>query len=232
MSEQERWTISELAALADVTPRTIRYYTAEGLLPQPETRGKYAVYSENHLQRLRLIARLKADYLPLHEIRARLEQLTPEQVQELLREYTDRRAAPGGNRAADYISQVLHQIAPQPARLPLGYHAGVSPPSRSELQAPPSDVPAERSTPEALVEPPTRMEAGPGSLLTRLVPGHAHLQRAELEQAGLTPGEHWRRITLAPGVELHVEQSAAPDQAERIAQLVNLAHQLFSEEAL
>ena len=231
MSEQERWTIGELAALADVTPRTIRYYTAEGLLPQPETRGKYAVYSEDHLHRLRLIARLKADYLPLHEIRARLERLTPEHVQELLREYADRPAAPGGTRAADYISQVLHQTAPQPARLPLGYHAGVSLPARSEPQAQAPDGRGERSTPEASVEIPGRMEASPGSLLSRLVPGHAHLQQAELEQNDPTPGEQWRRIRLARGVELHLEQPAAPDRAERIAQLVSLARELFSKES-
>ena len=51
-------TIQELAERARVTTRTIRYYTEQGLLPAPE-RGRPARYTEEHLQRLELIRRLK-----------------------------------------------------------------------------------------------------------------------------------------------------------------------------
>lgn len=73
MTEDEYYTIAELASRLGLTPRTIRYYTSEGLLPPPETRGKYARYGAAHLQRLHEIGRLKAQYLPLSVIRARLE---------------------------------------------------------------------------------------------------------------------------------------------------------------
>jgi len=74
------WSIRELAELASTTPRTIRYYLLEGLLPAPGMRGRYAAYSPDHLNRLRLIQRLKDAFLPLAAIRAHLERLTPEQI--------------------------------------------------------------------------------------------------------------------------------------------------------
>lgn len=72
MADERGYTIGELAQEAGVTTRTIRYYMAEGLLPQPDTRGRYARYTPLHLERLAQIARLKAQYLPLHVIRERL----------------------------------------------------------------------------------------------------------------------------------------------------------------
>src|SRR5687768_8534236 len=107
MADEQRWTIGELAAIADVTPRTIRYYTAEGLLPQPETRGKYALYGPDHLQRLQLIARLKAAYLPLSEIRSRINRLTTEEVEQLLRDDRGGMLQAPAETAADYVAQAL-----------------------------------------------------------------------------------------------------------------------------
>jgi DNA-binding transcriptional MerR regulator len=72
MSDEAEYTIGEIAARAGVTTRTIRYYTAEGLLPQPAARGRYAHYGDEHLRRLQQIAELKAAYLPLAVIRERL----------------------------------------------------------------------------------------------------------------------------------------------------------------
>ena len=77
--------ISELADRAGVTPRTIRYYTDEGLLPPPEVRGKYAYYDQEHLDRLELINRLKARHLPLREIRMIVTALSKEDVSDMLR---------------------------------------------------------------------------------------------------------------------------------------------------
>lgn len=70
--------IAELAQRAGVTPRTIRYYVAEGLLPPPGGRGQRRAYNQRHLDRLTAIRELKAAYLPLHEIRRRLDDAKPE----------------------------------------------------------------------------------------------------------------------------------------------------------
>lgn len=84
MSRSRNYSISELAEAAGTTPRTVRFYTAEGLLPPPDARGRFARYSDEHLDRLRLIARLKEAFQPLNAIRARLEHLTHRDIRELL----------------------------------------------------------------------------------------------------------------------------------------------------
>jgi len=86
MLDKARYLINELAKRANTTVRTIRYYTSEGLLPQPDTDSKYAYYDENHLRRLELILRMKEAYLPLKEIRQIMLSLSDEEVNNRLKE--------------------------------------------------------------------------------------------------------------------------------------------------
>jgi DNA-binding transcriptional MerR regulator len=74
------YTLSDLCDLADVTPRTVRYYVAEGLLRPPSTTGPGARYDEGHLARLRLIRHLQREHLPLAEIRGRLAALNDDEA--------------------------------------------------------------------------------------------------------------------------------------------------------
>lgn len=78
--------ISEFAVAAGVSPRTIRYYVVEGLLPPPDGLGLGAMYGPGHADRLRLILRLKDDYLPLREIRRVLTGLDDDAVRRRLEE--------------------------------------------------------------------------------------------------------------------------------------------------
>jgi DNA-binding transcriptional MerR regulator len=84
---QLNFWISELAARTGVSTRTIRYYIEEGLLPQPEIQGKYAVFNEDYLIRLKLIKYLKDAYLPLREIKRKLESLMVAEMRDLLRKF-------------------------------------------------------------------------------------------------------------------------------------------------
>ena len=96
--------LTELCHAAKVTPRTVRYYIQQGLLPAPESRGPGAHYNEGHLARLRLVRRLQREHLPLGEIRERLARLTDAEVNHLLR------SAPETKRdtsALGYIRGVL-----------------------------------------------------------------------------------------------------------------------------
>ncbi|MEO5964963.1 MAG: MerR family transcriptional regulator, partial [Candidatus Limnocylindrales bacterium] len=81
---EDPYSLAELARLADVTPRTVRYYVAQGLLASPGAAGSATRYSEGHLARLRLIRRLQREHLPLAEIRSRLERLGDEEIGKLL----------------------------------------------------------------------------------------------------------------------------------------------------
>jgi DNA-binding transcriptional MerR regulator len=141
MQVQEEFLIQDLAERAGVSHRTIRYYTQEGLLPEPVNRGKYAYYNQEHLDRLLLILHLKDTYLPLKEIRQLLASLSWPEVQDLLKNkaLTDQAneirqkdeaqyliAEP--NSALDYINKLLNtQQAP-----------GASEPARSALNRPSS----------------------------------------------------------------------------------------------
>ena len=102
--------LAQLCEAAEVTPRTVRYYIQQGLLPAPESRGPGAHYHEGHLARLRLIRRLQEEHLPLGEIRQRLERLTDTDVDRLLR------GAPEKTRetpALSYIRGVLAGEGPR-----------------------------------------------------------------------------------------------------------------------
>ena len=103
LPDPEPIDILELSDKAKVSPRTIRFYIQQGLLPAPETRGPGAHYGVEHVDRLRLIKRLQREHLPLSEIRKRIENLRPEEISRLLRAEPDR---PPGS-AADYVRSVL-----------------------------------------------------------------------------------------------------------------------------
>ena len=97
-------TLSELTDAADVTPRTVRYYIQQGLLPAPSGVGPGAHYGPGHVSRLRLIRRLQREHLPLAEIRARLAPLSDAEVEGLLRTPQPRQMA---ESAVDYVRSLL-----------------------------------------------------------------------------------------------------------------------------
>jgi len=109
------YTLEELTEQAGVTVRTVRYYIAEGLLPPPVGGGPRSAYTEGHLDRLRLITRLKDAYLPLREIRRRLAGLDDTAVRAALTQ-AETLTPPTGvaeamGSAADYIAQVRRDQA-------------------------------------------------------------------------------------------------------------------------
>ena len=99
---EERLTLGELTAATDVSVRTVRYYIAEGLLPPPEGSGPRSAYNQGHLDRLRLIQRLKEAYLPLKEIRRRLSGLSDDEARKLLAD-EDHRGTPGSAPGSELL---------------------------------------------------------------------------------------------------------------------------------
>jgi DNA-binding transcriptional MerR regulator len=124
----DRLSLQELTDAAGVSVRTVRYYIAEGLLPAPMGSGPASFYTPNHLRRLRLIGRLKEAYLPLKEIRRRLEGVTDEAVEGLLGlddaalfdpatwEQLRGDAGQQGSSALRYIDRVLEWQRPRSLR--------------------------------------------------------------------------------------------------------------------
>jgi DNA-binding transcriptional MerR regulator len=85
--DKESYLINQLAERAGVTVRTIRYYVNEGLLPPPQTKGRYSAYDEDYLYRIKLIKFYKETYLPLSRIRELLEGMTPEEIKTTVEKY-------------------------------------------------------------------------------------------------------------------------------------------------
>ena len=153
MPDDDRYSLTELADLAGVTPRTVRYYLAQGLLPAVGQSGPGSKYGEGHLARLRLIRRLQAEHLPLAEIRRRLAGLGDADIEAL--------AATDAAAAADGLGARLPALGPRwtdrrpPLRLaehpppaprdgaPAG-HASHSLPRRSDLSEAALPIPSIR----------------------------------------------------------------------------------------
>lgn len=117
-----RYNLTELADLAGVTPRTVRYYLSQGLLPAVGTAGPGAKYDDGHLARLRLIRRLQREHQPLAEIRRNLESLDDAEIVAL-----DEPTSPGPtDSAVDYIRRVLAPTRAA-AESPIAYSLAAAP---------------------------------------------------------------------------------------------------------
>lgn len=209
----ERYSIGELATVAATTPRTIRFYTAEGLLPPPLTEGRNAIYSDAHRRRLRLIQRLKAAYLPLSAIKEQLAGLTDEQVDTLLERSGPNRlentAPPHGARAVPSPS------AGAPANV--AYVAQILAAAEQALAASPISETAGHAKRVLIVSPALRSERDSDAVDE---PGGA--------ADGAAP-ELWSRVMLGPGVELHLRETVASTRRAEIDRIVALARSLFKE---
>jgi DNA-binding transcriptional MerR regulator len=163
MPTETEYTLTELATLAGVTPRTVRYYISVGLLPSPGQVGPGARYGDSHLQRVRLIRRLQAEHLPLAEIRDRLAGLDDDAVKAALAEPRIRSST---ETALDYI-RALKAGMPQASR-------------------PPDALPPHlrRSMPASVSAPPPAPGPEPGAAEP---PGSAVSTRSQWERVSLSP---------------------------------------------
>jgi DNA-binding transcriptional MerR regulator len=104
MQGETAYTLTELAREAVVSPRTVRYYIQHDLLPPPKGAGPASHYDDGHLDRLRLIKRLKKSHLPLAEIRKQIKPLSDEEVSAILEKEPEEVAG----TAIEYIREILN----------------------------------------------------------------------------------------------------------------------------
>ena len=69
---EPRFSLAELEEASGVPERAIRKFITDGLVPPALGRGRARYFTPDHLQRLELVARMRADRLSVNEIRARL----------------------------------------------------------------------------------------------------------------------------------------------------------------
>jgi DNA-binding transcriptional MerR regulator len=83
-AEPYRYTMADLEELTGLTPRTIRYYITQELLPPAKGRGVGATYGPTHLLRLQAVNHFKQSHMPLEEIRQRLEAMRDDDLAAML----------------------------------------------------------------------------------------------------------------------------------------------------
>jgi DNA-binding transcriptional MerR regulator len=194
------YTLADLCGLADVTPRTVRYYIAQGLLRSPGTTGPGARYDDGHLARLRLIRLLQREHLPLAEIRARLAAITDEEA-------IARAEGPAGapvDSALDYVRDAL-------AAGPLPSIARPAPPAPAPGSARMTGPPLAGSSAHVLAR---------SSLFIPQDPPEPFVAERS----------HWERHILAADVELHVRRPLTRSQNRAVARLIETARQILEED--
>lgn len=210
------YSIGSLALVANVTPRTVRFYTAEGLLPPPDAEGRFAIYNDCHLYRLWLIDRLKRAYLPLGAIKSHLDRLNDAQVRELLEPDVSRTFDREGaaNVRADDAFSAADGIADD-SKTPTDYLAQIL---AIERETPSEEIVRTRGRRKKalLVSPRLTPEAGAGAGA-----------EWEIEQQASPEVETWRRIRLAPGVELHVRAPQSQEMQRSLEHLILEARALL-----
>lgn len=201
-SSQGKSTVSEFP-----NERTIRYYLSEGLLPQPsEKRGLSLVFGYEHLLTLLVIKKLQSDGLPISVIKTLIGGKTESELENLFMEevhvFTDAREMENYRSSIGHTDEsevvlfsktrdVDEDAAPEPKRNEAKSYLESLLFRKSERpQQPDATPPFSAAAPMSSPPPPEPPTAVP---------------------------ESWKRYTVAPGVEVHVEKNFKPprDESER-----------------
>jgi DNA-binding transcriptional MerR regulator len=210
--------LGELTAAADVSVRTVRYYIAEGLLPPPEGSGPVSAYNQGHLDRLRLIQRLKEAYLPLKEIRRRLSGLSDDEVRSIL--------AADGNWPAAVTPPTSERLYDESLAGARDYLALLE--SREQYRTEPMALqfPAAATGAAAQVEsdfrPQPQRSRGRRAASTPMEMSPQHDEPVASSGTGL-----WHRIPLGDEAELVISDRVYGRHRDRIDWLVRWARKVF-----
>jgi len=242
MPTDKTYSLQDLAKLAGVSPRTVRYYVAQGLLPSPGQVGPGTRYTDAHLNRLRLIRRLQREHLPLAEIRSQLAKLDDETIAELEAAESEDETEPGpetDTNALDYVRMVLGQPTGPDThsdaagvlarRGPAFFAVPVHRSSPFALRA--MTVPAvDQSTPGAPPKPGAPAMSAPQTAETPSTSETAQRPASEATATATPERSQWDRVSLAPDIELHIRRPLSRLQNKRVDRLIAIARELLEEE--
>lgn len=207
----ERYTLQELADAAGVSPRTVRYYIAEGLLPPPEPAGHKTSYSRDHLTRLKLIGLFKEAFLPLKEIRPRLAGIRDEDLERALAEAEQAYVSAGMETSEEQAPpRGPHRPPPAPAR------------AMHRFQAPPPPIePVDRDDEDAIAY----IDRVLGKQRPLWTPPKPPREPAQ-------PDKIWRRLAIGTEgeAELVISEGLYQRRKERIEALLVWAEKMLEQD--
>ena len=211
-----KYTLKELESRTGFGSRTIRNYIDKGLLPGAYSRGRYASYGQEHLDRLLFLRKLKnRGQLPLDEVRRLLLQLSPDKM-----------------KAIAHCKETIASIASKPSRDTHEdeYCMDDFSPSEEMRSSSISKEPEVQPAPQHDSSPPPHDSAldyirrlrSPG---TPAEPGKSdsRLRQAARQLQQITPGHHpptrrakgewWAAIEVTPDIELRARGLDGDDLA-------------------
>lgn len=193
-SDSSGFTLSELAELSGVEPRTIRSYVEKSLIPGPESLGRAARYPKESLDRLRVLQLLRDANrsLTLDQIRMLLQSIGPSEMSDLAAGRlrigsliaTHATNEPAGSAAIDYLRSL-----------------------RGDSKPP--------NTPTAKLRQSARIDDDQLPVLEEAARALAKLAGLSTASRSLR-GEHWYRLPLTPDIELSVRGSFGSDQLAQL----------------
>lgn len=205
----EEYTLEDLESMSGLSIRTLRFYIQEGLLPGPDTRGKFARYSQTHLDTIRFIERLKKVHMPLKQIRHLLETMSSREIEDLLQSGTEGDIILSIPQLLFEDKETGKQKGKQQTSSALEYIRNLE-----SLQG--SMEIKETSTRYSIPPAPSRAPAPLGEFFM-----------IQPETGSEASGEAWQRIRLAEGVELHLRQPLSNEKEQAVRELIRTSRQLF-----
>ncbi len=234
------YTIADLARLADVTPRTVRYYVQRGILPSPTAAGPATRYGDRHLSRLRLIRRLQREHLPLAEIRARLERVEDGDVERALAapEPPDGVPPTSPGETLAFVRQLMTRagVAPRFYGTPASGPDDAPPPAGPDPidgfeRAVPDEFPIRElpGAPDTAGAPQPRPFTPP--MAPAVVPLRPSVPAGPSTPRQVTDRSTWERMRITADIEIHVRRPLDRRANKRVEQLARIARELFEDEA-
>lgn len=187
-------TINELSKMANVTVRTIRFYTDEGVLDEPAGRDRYARYTRKHFLQLCAAKVLKEKFLPLRVIRDQMASLSESELERMVGpispDIEERFSDVAVEEYGQFSKNTLQTESPGRMRPRLAMEQAV-------LNS--VDIMGALTAPQAFSYPSEYAEQ-PLAAQRRAVPANV--------------GDVWHRIVISPTMELHVREDGMNEMGE------------------
>lgn len=208
----EAYGLEQLLAVAgeqlgeEISPRTVRLYATQGLIDRPGKEGRSAIYGRRHLLQLLLIRSLARRGLSLAAI-----------------------APLAACSDAELLEQLLH-LGPQPADSGIPEETGSASAEQEEALAYLQGLRSDQSRAASRSERSPSLLPLLGSPLSASSPPFSPRRSPSSRSAGRSSAasSRWHRFPLAPGVELHLSETASipPAGVRRDAWLMRLLERL------
>lgn len=204
---EQSFSLDELASATGFDRRVIRSFIEQGLLRGPETMGRYARYSQSHLERLLAIKALKnARGLQLVEVRRALLTMSGDEIKALAisAQKGPADAAPVAtppNSALDYLRSISAAPIPVPRDQPVS--------NRKDAYIDDQAHDFQQVIGDATTTPLERLVIELSKLMEQ-----KHVRRQ-------AKGEVWHRISVTPDVEIAVRGVQNPEELARLERIAD-----------